>query len=33
MSKLEVLHLEKVIKKTKIIHDISLEIQSGEVVG
>ncbi len=33
MSNLEVLHLEKVIKKTKIIHDISLEIQSGEVVG
>ncbi|MCR2119231.1 LPS export ABC transporter ATP-binding protein [Campylobacter upsaliensis] len=33
MSKLEVLHLEKVIKKTKIIHDISLEIQSGKVVG
>lgn len=33
MSKLEVLHLEKMIKKTKIIHDISLEIQSGEVVG
>lgn len=33
MSKLEVLHLEKVIKKTKIIHDISLEIQSGEIVG
>ncbi|MBS4241080.1 LPS export ABC transporter ATP-binding protein [Campylobacter vulpis] len=33
MSKLEVLHLEKVIKKTKIIHGISLEIQSGEVVG
>lgn len=33
MSKLEVLHLEKIIKKTKIIHDISLEIQSGEVVG
>ncbi|EIC5479935.1 LPS export ABC transporter ATP-binding protein [Campylobacter upsaliensis] len=33
MSKLEVLYLEKVIKKTKIIHDISLEIQSGEVVG
>ena len=29
MSKLEVLHLEKVIKKTKIIHDISLEIQSN----
>ena len=33
MSKLEVLHLEKIIKKTKIIHDISLEIQRGEVVG
>lgn len=33
MSKLEAKNLEKIIKKTKIIHDISLEIQSGEVVG
>lgn len=33
MSKLEVLGLEKSIKKSKIIHGISLEISSGEVVG
>ncbi len=33
MSKLEARNLEKSIKKTKIIHDISLEVQSGEVVG
>lgn len=33
MSKLEAKNLEKIIKKTKIIHDVSLEIQSGEVVG
>ncbi|AJC87695.1 LPS export ABC transporter ATP-binding protein [Campylobacter insulaenigrae] len=33
MSKLEAKNLEKTIKKTKIIHDVSLEIQSGEVVG
>ena len=33
MSKLEVKNLEKIIKKTKIIHGISLEISSGEVVG
>lgn len=33
MSKLEAKNLEKIIKKTKIIHDISLEVQSGEVVG
>ena len=33
MSKLEVKNLEKIIKKTKIIHGISLEVNSGEVVG
>lgn len=33
MSKLEVKNLEKIIKKTKIIHGVSLEVQSGEVVG
>ncbi|KAA6225084.1 MULTISPECIES: LPS export ABC transporter ATP-binding protein [unclassified Campylobacter] len=33
MSKLEVLNLEKIIKKTKIIQGISLNVQSGEVVG
>ncbi|MBK1963953.1 LPS export ABC transporter ATP-binding protein [Campylobacter novaezeelandiae] len=33
MSKLEILNLEKVIKKTKIIHSVSLELNSGEVVG
>lgn len=33
MSKLEVVNLEKFIKKAKIIHGISLEVQSGEVVG
>ncbi|WP_257395476.1 lipooligosaccharide transport system, ABC transporter ATP-binding component LptB [Campylobacter lari subsp. concheus] len=33
MSKLEARNLEKIIKKTKIIHDISLEVQSGEVIG
>ncbi|WP_257941655.1 lipooligosaccharide transport system, ABC transporter ATP-binding component LptB [Campylobacter lari] len=33
MSKLEARNLEKIIKKTKIIHDVSLEVQSGEVVG
>lgn len=33
MHKLEVKDLEKVIKKTKIINKISLEIRSGEVVG
>lgn len=33
MSKLEAKNLEKIIKKTKIIHDVSLEVQSGEVVG
>lgn len=33
MSKLEVLNLEKIIKKTKIIHNVSLEVKSGEIVG
>lgn len=33
MSKLEIVNLEKIIKKTKIIHGISLEVNSGEVVG
>ena len=33
MSILEVKNLEKIIKKTKIIHGISLEIHSGEIVG
>ncbi len=31
--KLEVLHLSKIINKRKIIEDVSLEINSGEVVG
>ncbi len=33
MHKLKVEKLEKVIKKTKIINEISLEVKSGEVVG
>ncbi len=33
MHKLKVEKLEKTIKKTKIIHDISLEVKSGEIVG
>jgi lipopolysaccharide export system ATP-binding protein len=33
MHKLKVQHLEKIIKKTKIINDISLEVKSGEIVG
>ncbi|AII14674.1 putative lipooligosaccharide transport system, ATP-binding component (LptB family) [Campylobacter iguaniorum] len=33
MHKLEVKNLEKIIKKTKIINDISLNVKSGEVVG
>lgn len=33
MHKLQVRNLQKIIKKTTIIHDISLDIQSGEVVG
>lgn len=32
MSKLEIVNLEKLLK-TKIIHGISLEVNSGEVVG
>jgi len=33
MHKLKVQNLEKIIKKTKIIDDISLEVKSGEIVG
>ena len=33
MHSLEIKNLEKIIKKTKIINDISLKISSGEVVG
>ncbi|MCW1360633.1 LPS export ABC transporter ATP-binding protein [Campylobacter sp. US33a] len=33
MSKLEVSNLEKTIRKTKIIQSVSLEVNSGEVVG
>ena len=33
MSKLEARNLQKIIKKAKIIHGISLEVSSGEVVG
>jgi len=33
MHKLEAKSLEKVIKKTQIVHDISLEVKSGEIVG
>ncbi|TQR34702.1 LPS export ABC transporter ATP-binding protein [Campylobacter sp. MIT 99-7217] len=33
MSKLQAINLQKIIKKTKIIQNISLEISSNEVVG
>jgi len=33
LHKLKVEKLEKTIKKTKIIHDISLEVKSGEIIG
>lgn len=33
MHKLTVKNLAKTIKKTKIIHDVSLEVKSGEIVG
>ena len=33
MHKLEAKNLQKTIKKTKIIHDFSLDVKSGEVVG
>ena len=33
MHKLEAKNLQKTIKKTKIIHDFSLKVESGEVVG
>ena len=33
MHKLEALNLKKTIKKTKIIKDVSINIQSGEIIG
>lgn len=33
MSRLEIVNLEKIIKKTKIIQGISLDLCSGEIVG
>lgn len=33
MHKLEAHHLSKIIKKTQIVHDISLQLKSKEVVG
>lgn len=33
MHRLRVENLAKIIKKTKIIHDVSLEVKDGEVVG
>ena len=33
MYKLEALNLKKTIKKTKIIKDVSINIQSGEIIG
>ena len=33
MNKLEIINLEKIIKKTKIINGVSLKLTSGEVVG
>ncbi|MFC3848218.1 LPS export ABC transporter ATP-binding protein [Helicobacter baculiformis] len=33
MDKLSAIHLSKQIKKTMIVHDVSLEVQSGQVVG
>ncbi len=33
MHRLKIQHLEKIIKKTKIINDISLEVKSGGIVG
>lgn len=33
MNKLKAEHLSKHIKKTKIVEDVSLEVNSGEVVG
>ena len=33
MHKLKAENLVKIIKKTKIIHGISLEVKSGEIVG
>lgn len=33
MDKLKAQNLSKQIKKTKIVHDVSIEVESGEVVG
>lgn len=33
MHKLEALNLKKIIKKTRIIKDVSINIQSGEIIG
>ncbi|WP_120945916.1 LPS export ABC transporter ATP-binding protein [Helicobacter labacensis] len=33
MDRLSATHLSKQIKKTMIVHDVSLEVQSGQVVG
>ena len=33
MHKLEALNLKKTIKKTRIIKDVSINIQSGEIIG
>ncbi|WP_104695027.1 LPS export ABC transporter ATP-binding protein [Helicobacter salomonis] len=33
MDKLSAIHLSKQIKKTMIVHDVSLEVESGQVVG
>ena len=33
MHKLEVINIAKTIKKTQILHDITLEVRSGETVG
>ena len=33
MHELKAEHLSKTIKKTKIVHDISLDVKSGEIVG
>ncbi|CAM2758339.1 LPS export ABC transporter ATP-binding protein [Helicobacter felis] len=33
MDKLSAINLSKQIKKTKIVHDVSLEVESGQVVG
>lgn len=33
MHKLEAINLKKTIKKTNIIKDVSLSVESGEIVG